>query len=87
MQKFTFSEKKTLLIPNSASFRPMKEKDGTPIVGDNLIRRFGQIITEFENKGRPVPIPEQSFIGWIKQANRMLDEGKSSEEIFAATVV
>ena len=87
MQQFTLTEKKTVLMPNSASFRPLKEADGTPITGDNLIRRFGHIIREFESKGRPVPIPEQSFIGWIKQANKMLDEGKTSEEIFASTIV
>lgn len=87
MQKFTFSEKKTLLIPNSATFRPMKDKDGKPIMGDALIRRFGKIIEQFEKKGRPVPIPEQEFVGWIKQANKLLDEGKTSEEIFAMTIV
>ena len=88
MQKFTFSEKKTLLIPNTNTFRPPLDKNGRPIPPDDLLRTFGKIVTAYEKKtGKPVPIPDQKFVGWIKQFCNQLDSGKTSEEIFKSSLV
>lgn len=88
MRKYSFNEKKNLLIPVNANMRPPLDANGRQIGGDELIKQFGKIITKFEEKNnRPVPIEDQTFIAWVKQACKMLDEGKTSDEIFNKTLV
>lgn len=88
MQKFTFNKKQDLLIPETNMFTPLKNSKGETLSGDETIKRFAKIIDKFERTyNRPVPIAQQNFIAWVKQAKRMLDEGKTSEEIFAQTLV
>lgn len=87
MQKFTFTEKKDLLIPNNNTFSPPLDANGQPLSGDELIKTFAKIVDKFEtDNNRPVPIQDQRFISWLKQAAKLLNEGKSSEEIFKRTI-
>lgn len=87
MQKFSFSQKKDVLIPQSDVFRPPLDKDGKPLNGDALLRTMANIATTFEEKNKkPVPIPDQKFVAWLKQAKKLMDEGMTSAEIFSRTL-
>lgn len=88
MQSFTFNKRQDVLIPEINNFKPFMDKDGNVITGDRLIRAMAKTIDKWESKNKmPVPIPDQKFIAWVRQASKMLDEGKSSEEIFKQTLV
>lgn len=88
MQKFTFTERKDLLIPNTPMSRPLCDKDGRELSGDDLIRVMADMAEQWQkDTGCPVPIPEQQFVAWVRQASNMLDQGMSSEEIFKKTII
>lgn len=88
MNKFTFNDRKEVIVPDSNNYVPFKDKDGKELKGDDLVKRMASIAENFESTNkRPVPIAEQNFIAWLKQAKKMLDEGKTSEDIFAQTLV
>ena len=88
MQKYSFTEKKDLLIPNTLMSRPFYDKDGKELSGDELIKVMARIADKWQNDTRrPVPIPEQQFVGWVRQASKLLDEGMSSDEIFRKTLI
>ena len=88
MQKFSFKENKDVLIPESNNFQNFKDKNGNPIVNDALICKFADIAESYETKNRqPVPIEQQSFILWLKEAAGFIRKGGSSEEFFKRTIV
>lgn len=88
MRKFSFSEKKNMLIPNSPLLRPFYDKNGKELSGDEMIHIMANICNKWTKKTKvPVPIPEQKFIAWVKQASKMLNEGIKSEEIFKQTII
>ena len=88
MRKFSFEEHKELLIPTGKNFVPFKDKNGKELDGDKLLLTMNNIIQTWETKyKRPVPIQNQKFIAWVKQAAAMLKQGKSSQEIFSQTLV
>lgn len=87
MQKFSFSEKRNVLIPNQKVYKEFYDKDGKPLSGDGLIHAMAAMADKWEKQTHtPVPIPEQEFVAWIKQASKLLKEGKTSEEIFKQTI-
>lgn len=88
MQKFTFNRKKDIMIPETNNFSALKDKDGKVLDGDEVIKRFANIAVKYETTyNRPVPIANQKFIAWLKQAKRMLDNGETSEMIFQKTLI
>lgn len=88
MQKYSFTEKKGVLIPNSPMSRPFYDKDGKELSGDELIKVMANMADTWEKeRGCPVPIPEQQWIAWVKQASNLLDQGMNSEEIFKKTII
>lgn len=88
MQSFTFNKRQDVLIPEINNFKPFTDKDGNPVTGDRLIKVFAKTIDKWEKQNKmPVPIPDQKFISWVRQSAKMIDEGKSSEEIFKQTIV
>lgn len=88
MQKCSFTERKNVLIPNSPLSRPFYDADGNELSGDQLIKTMANMAITWEQKyKKPVPIPEQQFIAWLKQASNLLDKGMSSEEIFEKTLI
>lgn len=84
MQKYSLT--KSELDFQSPSQKYFLDKDGNKIVGDELIHKMAKIATEFEKKGKAVPISSQRWVAWIKQFSKKLNEGKSSNEIFESTV-
>lgn len=87
MNKFTFNKKESLLIPNSGMYKPFKDKNGNELSGDNLIKSLVNVIKAYEKANKPIPIPDQKFVAWLKQFGKMLNEGVSSEEIMNRTLV
>lgn len=88
MHKFSFKEKKDLIFLEGASFRPPLDKNGNVMSGDDFLRALGTIAETWEKKNKmPVPISEQKFVAWTKQAKKMLADGISSDEIFSRTIV
>lgn len=88
MQSFSFNKRQDVLIPEINNFKPFMDKDGNAITGDRLIKIMAKTVDKWETKNKmPVPIPDQKFIGWIKQAAKKLEEGMSSEDIFKQTIV
>lgn len=76
-----------VLIPTNTSPKCFKDKQGNDLSGDDLIRAFCKVIEKHDKAGKPVRIPDQKFISWLRQAGEMLSQGKTSEEIFQATIV
>lgn len=88
MNKFTFKEQKDLLLPQTGTQVAFKDKDGKPLSGEELLRRMAVAAEKWEQtEHKPVPIPEQKFIAWLKQGKKCLDEGMSSEEYFEKTLI
>lgn len=88
MQSFSFNRKENILIPEVNNFRPFTDKNGHEVSGDNLLKSMAKIVEKWETKNKiPVPIADQKFVAWIKQAKIMLDSGMSSDEIFKRTLV
>lgn len=88
MEKFSFSERKDILIPNQNKMTTLKDENGNPIVGDNLLLKFANIAIEYERKNNaPVPIPDQTFVNWLKDGKKYIEEGGSSEDYFRKTLV
>lgn len=88
MQKFSFNKRTDVLMPETASFRYIKDKNGNNVVDDKLILLMANICDKWEEKNKmPVPIPEQNFIAWLRQARDMIKEGKSSEEVMRRTLI
>lgn len=88
LQKFSFKKNNEYILEDGAGFRQPKDEKGNPIVGDDLLRKMADIAVTFEKKNnRPVPIAQQNFIAWLKQAKNQMDKGVSSDEIFRRTIV
>ena len=88
MMKYSFEEKKDLLIPVNSNFKPPLDSKGNPLSGDDLLKKMANIAIVFQQKkGRPVPINDQKFVAWLKQAKNLMDSGKTSEEVFRSTLV
>ncbi len=85
MKNIISGKKKKEIVSPITPVNILRE-DGTPVIGDDMIRMFDDFIGEVEKSGKPVPMAEQNFIRWVKQARKLLDDGKSSEEIFKATI-
>lgn len=82
-----FSIKKDTLIPETFSNVMFKDKNGNELSGDDFIRMSAKHIKKFEDKGIPVPVQNQKFVSWLKQADEMLSQGLSSDEIFEKTLI
>lgn len=88
MQKFSFKRNQEYILEDGAGFKQFKDENGNPIVGDEMLKKMAQIALTFEKKnGRPVPIQQQQFIAWLKQAKNLMDKGVSSDEIFRKTII
>lgn len=88
MQKFTFSEKKDVLFPNTNTFRPVMDKDGKVLNGDQLLCTMADIADAWTKKNkRPVPIAEQNFVQWLKDGAAFIRGGGKSEDYFSQTLV
>lgn len=87
MQKFTFNKHEDLLIPSTSFFKPIKDSKGNILGGDDLMKIMENVADAYEkNEERPVPVPDQKFISWVRQYNKMRSEGNSSEKIFQRTL-
>lgn len=87
MQKFSFKEQKDLLIPTTKNMVYPKDKNGRNLSGDEFIKKMATIAATFERKfKRPVPIPNQDFVAWLKQTKRLMDEGMKFDDIMSMTV-
>ena len=87
MQKFSFNKREDLLIPATSFFRPIKDGNDKPLSGENLLKAMEKIADKYETENeRPVPIPDQKFLAWIRQYNKMASEGMASEKIFQRTI-
>lgn len=88
MQKFSFKTQKDLLIPQTRTIIAFKDADGNQLSGDELLKRMGNMCEKWESEvGMPVPIPNQRWIAWLKQAKRELDGGMSSDEYFKKSII
>lgn len=88
VEKFTFKEQKDFLIPESPLFRPLLDKNGFPLNGDETLRAMATCAEQWEKKNEiPVPIAQQNFVKWLKQGKKALDGGMTSEEYFKKTII
>ena len=88
MERFTFDRSHTLLTPNSAVFAPPTDSKGRELTPEQLISRMGKICEKWETtQKRPVPIADQKFVNWLKDAKKTIDDGKSIDEYFKETLV
>lgn len=88
MKTFTFKEKKDILIPEGNMFRPITDKDGKELTGEQIVCKYAALAEKFtKTTGKPVPIQQQGFIAWLKQSAAAIKGGATLETILASTVV
>lgn len=66
--------------------RPLTDKNGRELSGDEIFNELYKFVSEFDNKGQAVPVSDQRFIAWLRQYKELRDKGQTCDEILKATV-
>lgn len=86
--KFSSLKKQEFIITDSKAFCPARDANGNVLSGDELIKKMADAAVRWEKTfNRPVPVPDQSFVAWLKQYKTMRDKGENPDDIIQKTVV